>query len=181
MQNIPMLSLDHGTVELILIAVTAGALLFQAIVLLAIYLAVRKASRSLLGQFEDLRSSVMPLIYNARELLTKVAPKVEAAVTDIADISQRLRVQVGDVEDVEESAGMILDRVRLQAGRLDAMFTSILNAIDQAGEYVAETVNRPLRQVSGLLASVKAIVESLRSPFPLPRKTRTANDRDNFV
>jgi len=173
-----MLSLDHGTVELILIAVTAGALLFQAIVLLAIYLAVRKASRSLLGQFEDLRSSVMPLIYNARELLTKVAPKVEAAVTDIADISQRLRVQVGDVE---ESAGMILDRVRLQAGRLDAMFTSILNAIDQAGEYVAETVNRPLRQVSGLLASVKAIVESLRSPFPLPRKTRTANDRDNFV
>lgn len=178
MQNIPMLSLDHGTVELILIAVTAGALLFQAIVLLAIYLAVRKASRSLLGQFEDLRSSVMPLIYNARELLTKVAPKVEAAVTDIADISQRLRVQVGDVE---ESAGMILDRVRLQAGRLDAMFTSILNAIDQAGEYVAETVNRPLRQVSGLLASVKAIVESLRSPFPLPRKTRTANDRDNFV
>ncbi len=130
-----MQSLNHETIELILIAVTAAAVLLQALVLLAMYVALRKTSRSVLEQIEDFRSSVTPLIDNARGLLERVGPKVEGTAADIADVTHRLRVQAAEVE---ASAADILERVREQTSRIDEMFSSMLNAVDRAGDYVAD-------------------------------------------
>ena len=173
-----MQSLNHETIELILIAVTAAAVLLQALVLLAMYVALRKTSRSVLEQIEDFRSSVTPLIDNARGLLERVGPMVEGTAADIADVTHRLRVQAAEVE---ASAADILERVREQTSRIDEMFSGMLNAVDRAGDYVADTLTRPMRQVAGVLASIKAIVESLRTPIPEPRETSTSRDRETFI
>jgi hypothetical protein len=61
------------------------------------------------------------------------------------------------------------------------MFTSVLDAVDRAGGFVAETVSRPVRQVSGLLSSIRAIIESLRSPSSEPRAVHEPSERDTFV
>jgi hypothetical protein len=57
----------------------------------------------------------------------------------------------------------ILDRVRRQGNRLDLMCTDLLDTMDRAGGFVANAVSAPVRQVSRMLGTVKAIVESLRS------------------
>jgi hypothetical protein len=46
---------------------------------------------------------------------------------------------------------------------------------------VAETVGKPVRQLSGLVAAAKAIVESLRGPAREPRRARFSGDEDTFV
>ena len=173
-----MRNLDNQTILFAIVAVTALAVLLQAIVLLAIYLAIRKAARSLKKEVEDMRSSVMPIVYVTQDILACVAPKIEAAVTDVAAVARGLREQT---EVLESSAAEILERVRSQASRLDAMFSGALDAVDRTGSYVAGVVIRPVRQVLGLLAAARAIIESLRASGPALRQTRSPEDEDTFI
>jgi methyl-accepting chemotaxis protein len=189
-----MPKLDNETILLAFAVVTGLAVLLQAIFLWAISVAVRKAANSIREEAENLRTAVMPVIYDTRDLLantqtslvsaqtslasaqeflanmqgfyTRVAPKVETAAGDLAQITQGLRQQTAEMQT---TATEILDKVRRQSNRLDEMFTSLLNTADRAGGYVAESVSKPVQQISGMLRSVKAIVESLRKP--LQRKT----------
>jgi uncharacterized protein YoxC len=173
-----MQSLNHDTIELILIAVTTAAVLLQAFVLLAMFIGLRKTSRSMLQQIEELKSTVTPLIDNARGLMDRVGPKVERTTADIEEIVRGLKAQAAEAE---ASASEILERVRVQASRLDEMFSNALNTVDRAADYVTNVVNRPVRQVSGVLAAIRAIVDSLRGSAREPRETHSARDRDTFI
>jgi methyl-accepting chemotaxis protein len=173
-----MQNLNHEIIELVLIAVTAAAVLLQAFVLLAMFLALKKSSRSIIEQIEDLKSSITPLVDNARGLLERVGPKLEGTTTDVAEIVRGLKLQAAEAE---ASLSEVLERVRKQTSRVDEMVTGLLNAVDRAGDYLSDVVNRPVRQISGVLASIRAIVESLRAPIPEPHETRTSRDRDTFI
>jgi methyl-accepting chemotaxis protein len=173
-----MPKLDNGTFLIVFVALTGFAMLVQAIILLAIYLSARKAIRTMHAEFEDMRSSVNPLIENTRGFLARVGPKVEETATDLAEVAHRLRVQTAEVE---ASVADVLECVRQQTSRVDSMFSGALDTVDRVGNYVAETVSRPVRQVSGLLASIRAIVDSLRSPIRVTRESRSSDGGDNFV
>ena len=145
---------------LVFVAVTALAVLFQAIVLLAIFFSVRKAARSFTQQVEGLRTAVMPVINNTRELITRVTPHVESTVYDVAAMAHDLREQTAQVEITTKD---ILARLRKQSSRVDAMLSSVLDGVDRAANFLTDAVGKPARQLKGVLASVKAVVESLRS------------------
>jgi hypothetical protein len=175
-----MPNFDSQTIQLAIVAIVALAMLVQTIVLLAIFVAVRRSARSMREDFEDLRSAAMPILYDARDLYKRVAPKVEGAAADLAGLAHSLRVQTADVQ---ASAAEIVDRLRHQASRLDAMMTTILDAIDRTGNFMTDTVAKPMRQLSGLLAAAKAVVESLRTaePAPRPQADNSAGEKDMFV
>ncbi len=172
-----MPKLDNETILLAFVAVTGLAVLLQAFILLAILVSVRKAARSIKEELEDLRSAAMPVIYNTRDLFTRLAPIVEDTVGDLSEIAHGLRVQTAEMQS---SASEIVEKVRQQTTRLDAMFTSVLDAVDRAGGFVAEAVSKPVRQLSALAASIKAIVESLRVPGEHPRHPQSRDDKDTF-
>jgi hypothetical protein len=159
-ENTAMLKIDNQTLMLAIVAVTALAVLLQAFILLAIFVSVRKAARSLKEQVEDIRSAAMPIIYNTRELITRVTPYVESTVYDVATMAHGLREQT---VQVESTAKEMLERLRKQSSRVDAMLSSVLDAVDRAGNFLADAVSKPARQLAGVLASVKAVVESLRA------------------
>ncbi len=155
-----MPNLDNQTIMLAIVAVTALAVLLQAFILLAIFLSVRKAARSLKEQVEEIRSAAMPIIYNTRELMTRVTPYVESTVFDVATMAHGLREQT---VQVETTAKDMLERLRKQSSRVDAMLSSVLDGVDRAANFLTDAVGKPARQLKGVLASVKAVVESLRS------------------
>ena len=108
-----MPNMNHETIELICTAVSALALLIQALVLLGIYLGVSKAAKSLKEEIQDLRSTVMPIVDTSRELaettkqlVVRLTPKVEQTVTDIAELARGLR------ERKFQSAGTALKVLR---------------------------------------------------------------------
>ncbi len=175
-----MPKLDHETILLAFAIVTGLAMLCQTILLLAVAVSVSKASKALREEAETLRTSVMPVLYDARDLLAntqivlssaqefvtsaqsvlaRVEPKIESATGDLAEIAQGLRVQTAEMQLV---AMAMVDRVRQQGNRVDEMCTNLLNTMDRAGGFVANAVSTPVRQVSRMLGTVKAVVESLR-------------------
>jgi methyl-accepting chemotaxis protein len=175
-----MSHIDPQTAQLIFAGVAALALLLQAIVLLAIFFGIRKAISSLREDFEDIRTSVTPFVKDAHEVFVRVAPKIETATADVAALTHSLRAQS---EDLKAASAEIIEKARRQATRIDSMTTTILDAADRAGTFVNEAVSKPMRQLSGILASIKAVVETLRAPEPVVR-TRTNHkpgDPEMFV
>jgi methyl-accepting chemotaxis protein len=175
-----MPKIDNPTVELVLVALVAFAMVVQALVLLAAFIAMRKAARSMDEKFEAFRSSVTPLIDNTRSLVTRLTPKIEETADDLAVLTHSLRVQLADVQS---AADEIISRARVQAARLDTMFSHVLDTLDRTGHFMSDAVNKPMRQFSAILASVKAVVESLRGGVPDSRSNagRASGDHDMFV
>jgi len=175
-----MPKLDNQTIQLALIALVALAMLVQAIVLFTAFIAMRKAARAMDEKLEAFSSSVTPLIDNTRALVTRLTPKIEETANDLAALTHSLRVQTADVQ---YAANEMIARARIQAGRLDAMLSHVLDTLDRAGNFMTDAVNKPMRQLSAILASVKAVVESLRSgvPEPASRSNPPSGDHDMFV
>ena len=148
------------TIILALVAVAALALVLQTIFLIVILTIARKAVRSLREELEEYRSSVMPVIEKTRELVQSVAPKIEDAAGELAAITRSLRAQTADIQ---RAADDIIARTQRQAGRVDGMLTTVFDRVEQAGTFVTDAISRPMRQLSGVIASVKAIVETLRA------------------
>jgi uncharacterized protein YoxC len=182
-----MPKLNNETILLAFAVVTGLAVLLQTIMLLAILVAVRKAANSLRKEAENLRSLVTPVLYDTRDfltstqgiltstqeflvsaqgILTRITPKVEVAVAELAEIAHGLRTQTSEMQSAILA---IVERVKKQSDRLDGIFSNVLDTVDRAGGFVAETVSKPVRQLSNIVGSFKAIVESLRTSGAQPR------------
>ena len=180
-----MPKLDHDTLELLLIALTAFCILFQTVLLSATFFSVRKGIKSLTEKVDDLRSSAMPVIDHTRGFMERVTPKVEETAKNVAEMSQTLKKNAMEISEtlkngtsnVSASATEIAQRVNAQSSRVDGMITSALDALDNAAGFVADAVNKPVRQLSGLLASVKAIVETLGASRPQQHTSQRASQR----
>jgi ABC-type transporter Mla subunit MlaD len=109
------------------------------------------------------------------EFVDRMGPKVESAATDVAAIVSGVRRQAADVE---AALGEILQKVEKQSRRVDDMFSGTLDAVDKASSFVTQTVGKPVRQLSGLLAGVKAAVESLRTNDHPIREREVRDERD---
>lgn len=177
--------MNHELIEMVCIALGAAALVMQAFILLAIYIGVSKSTKHTKEQIEEMRSSVMPVVdqtrevlVHVREVLIRLTPKVESTVSDFSELAKTLRSQAADIE---VAVDQILVRVRNQTSRIDTMFSGTLDAVDKASVFVAETVTKPVRQLSGVLAALKAIVESLRASEHSYHEQNIHNDKDMFV
>jgi methyl-accepting chemotaxis protein len=151
---------NHDAIELAFVAVAALALVCQTILLLSIVLAAGKAAKAVKAEIDDLRETVMPVVHRTRDMVDRLSPKFEQTVTDVSEIAGSARRQVADFEVV---ASEVMGRVRAETGRIDTMFSGTLDAVDRAGNFVTQTLSKPVKQISGILASAKAIIESLRT------------------
>jgi F0F1-type ATP synthase membrane subunit b/b' len=171
-----------------LAAVTGLLVLFQFVVLIAFFLAFRKGMAAMQEHANELRDSAVPVLKDAkellrvtRELIARIEPRLESAATDVAEITRTARVQI---TRIQVSADEITERARRQAARIDGMTTSTLNGVDRVGQFIGDAINVPMRQVSGLIAGAKAIVETLRSPAPAQRRAAAdarATEHKNVV
>jgi methyl-accepting chemotaxis protein len=171
-----MPKLDNQTIQLALVVAVASAMVIQAIVLLAALIALRRLAKSIDAQVQGIYNSVMPVIDSARELIENVKPRIEETTLDLSLLARALRDQTADVQ---AAADDIIARTRRQASRLDTMFSSVLDSVDRAGAFMTDTVAKPMRQVSALLASAKAVVEALRSPDGATRAGANRAPRNN--
>jgi hypothetical protein len=175
---------SHDTIELAFIVIAALALLTQAVVMLAIYLGISKIAGNLKDELAAMRASVMPTIHNTRDMVERATPKIEQAIEDVSRVTAVLKVKAVELDGVTSE---IMDRVRKETGRVDTMFSGALDAVDKASVFVTHTVAKPVRQLSGILASIKAIVESLSTPHQAYhersayQEPRTPADEDLFV
>ncbi len=171
--------MDNETKLLVIfVGITGFALLVQAIVMLVAFLTLRKTVKSLQVDVQELRTTAMPILAKSRETLEKVAPKLESVAADVADIAHALKRQSVEFQAV---AGDILERVHRQTGRVDSMFTNVIDGVEHASNVVVGSVIKPVRQVTAMMAGAKAFLNVLATGRRPERPADVAADQDMFV
>ena len=179
---------NTDTILTVLVAITGLSLLLQLLVLLGILMAVRKGMKVAEEKANEFSASLRPIISTSSELLQRtnsiigdLEPKLSTAAADMAEMVRIAREQTMRLQySLEE----INQRALHQAARVDGMATSVLNGLDRVGHVVNEAVSIPVRQVSGVIAAARAVVDTLRAPAPPRRRvheTPSSEDKDLFV
>ncbi|HXZ32251.1 MAG TPA: hypothetical protein VEH30_08215 [Terriglobales bacterium] len=153
----------------IFIAVTAAAVVIQAGILVAMYLAVRQSTARLEALASEVRSKVLPTAELAQSMLADLRPKVETLVANASESSTMVRKQL---ERLDATVTDVVDRARLQIIRADELLGRTLDRVEQTSDLMHKTVVSPVRQVSGVLQGVMAGMEFF---FSGRRRERSAS------
>ena len=167
--------MNMQTTELIIVGAVAFVMLLQAIMMVALFVVARKTINKLHNELNETRAAVTgviekvqpvieklpPIVENVRVLLAKNGPKIDTAVSDIVAVTQKLRAET---EDVQVAASELVQRVRRQSARIVCMTTKTLDAVEHAAKFVTETLGKPIRQLGAMMASARAVVDTLGAP-----------------
>jgi hypothetical protein len=140
------------------IALTGAAVLLQAGILAALYLAMRKTSVRMEALAEEVKTKALPTLETAQALLAELRPKLQIVADNLMETTIVARSQV---ERMDATVTDAVDRARLQVIRADDLLTRTLDRVEETSDLVHNTVVSPVRQVSGLIQGITAGVEFL--------------------
>jgi tetrahydromethanopterin S-methyltransferase subunit F len=142
----------------VFIALTGIAVLLQAGVLVAMYMAMRKSSARIEAIATEVKTKVLPTVEQAQALLTDVRPKIQVIADNLQESTTVMRKQV---QRIDATVNDVVDRARLQVIRADELLSRTLDRVEQTSDMVHKTVISPVRQLSGLLQGITVGLEFL--------------------
>jgi hypothetical protein len=140
------------------IALTGIAVMLQAGILLAMYLAMRQSGARVEAIAEDVKKKVLPAVEHAEAFLAEVRPKLQIIADNLQESTTVLRAQV---ERVDATVNDTVDRARLQIIRADELLSRTLDRVEQTSDMVHQTVISPVRQLSGIMQGITVGLEFL--------------------
>jgi hypothetical protein len=142
----------------IFIGVTAAAVVIQAGILVAMYLAVRQSTARMETLANDVRTKVLPAAEIAHSMLVEFRPHLQTLVTNVSESSTMVRSQI---ERLDATVSDAIDRTRLQVIRADELLNRTLDRVESTTNLVHKTVVSPVRQLAGLVQGVTSGLEFL--------------------
>jgi len=140
----------------VFVAVTAGAVVLQAMIMVALYLAIRKSTAKVEAIAEEVKNKALPTMENVQSFLFEARPKIDTITTNVSESTTLVRNQLGRIDATLTDA---LDRTRLQVIRADELLSRTMDRVEETSDVVHKTVMSPLRQVNGLMAAISTGVE----------------------
>lgn len=142
----------------VFIAITGAAVLLQACILAAMYLAMRKSSARMEALATEMKTKVLPTVEQAQEIITELRPKIETIADNLQESTTVVREQV---KRMDATVNDVVDRARLQVIRADELLTRTLDRVEQTSDMVHKTVISPVRQLSGIMQGITVGLEFL--------------------
>ncbi len=140
------------------IAVTTAAVLLQAAILVAMYLAMRKSATRMEALATEVKTKVLPAAESVQTMLVELRPKIESILSNVNDTTQMVRGQMGRLD---ATVSDVVDRTRLHVIRADELLTRTMDRVEETTEMVHKTVVSPVRQLSGLMQGLTVGLEAL--------------------
>jgi outer membrane murein-binding lipoprotein Lpp len=138
------------------IFVTGFAVILQALVMVALYLAVSKSSAKIEALATEVRAKALPAIDSVQSLVVDLRPKIDTISVNVAESTNLVRNQLARIDATLTDA---LDRTRLQVIRADELLNRTMDKVEDTTEMVHKTVVSPLRQVNGLMTAITTGLE----------------------
>jgi methyl-accepting chemotaxis protein len=142
----------------VFVALTGIAVLLQAVILGALYFAMRKSSVRMEALALEVKTKALPSLETAQAILTELRPKLTVIADNLTETTHSVRSQV---ERMDATVNDVVDRARLQIIRGDELLTRTLDRVEETSDIVHNTVVSPVRQFAGLIQGVTAGIEFL--------------------
>jgi hypothetical protein len=144
----------------VFVVVTALAVVLQAIVLIALFLTLRRTAAQVEKTVSDLDLRLTPLITRVQILVEDVSPRITGIVSDASEITRMAR---GEAQKVDRILSEALERLRMQLIHVDHILTGAMEAVEEAGSRLRQTVWGPVMRATAIVRGVQAGVEFIRS------------------
>jgi len=143
---------------IVFVGLTAAAVVLQAVVLVAIYLQLRRTDVGIKEFRERYTERVDSLVSRADDVLKTVQTNCQVIFTDLAAITQSAREQTQKFDRLVDE---FTDRVRFEIIRLDELIARALRALEEAGSSLSRSLTGPVREAAAVIQGVKTALEYL--------------------
>jgi uncharacterized protein YoxC len=147
------------TIEIFSI-VAAIALVVQVVILIGLFLQLKRTTESINRMVTDLHTRIGPILTRTQILLDDTQPKITNLVEDASHMVYLARVQAQKMDKVFTEAS---DRLRGQLVRADRIVSGTLEAVEDAGSQVRRSFLGPVQKVSAIVHGIKIGLDVLRS------------------
>jgi hypothetical protein len=142
------------------VVVTALAVLLQAIVIIAIFIQLRRTTARVERTLADFNTKVMPLVSRVQLLVEDISPRISGIVADASEITRLAR---GEAQRVDRIVTEALERLRMQLIHVDHILTGAMEAVEEAGSHLRQTVWGPVVKATALIRGVQAGIDFFRT------------------
>ena len=168
------------------IAITTGVgiAVVSILVLAIVAIAMLKTMGRIRARVESVTGKAEPILDTIRKLSDENGPRVSDIMRNARDVSNDARAIAAVAKDqahrFAEVGKDIADRTRAQVSRLDTAVEDTIERAQVAGENVKAAVMKPVREVSGLAAGVKAAVRTF-AHGGRPSVDHVTQDEEMFI
>jgi hypothetical protein len=142
------------------VVVTALAIVVQAVVLIALFIQLRRTAARVEQVVTDLNTKLTPLISRVQILVDDVSPRISGIIADASEIARLAR---GEAQKVDRILSEALERLRMQLIHVDHVLTGAMEAVEEAGTHLRQTVWGPVVRATALIRGVQAGIDFFRS------------------
>ena len=142
----------------------------QAIVLIALFLQLRRTAARVEQTVADLNARLAPILSRVQILVEDVSPRISGIVSDASELTRLARGQAQKVDRILSEA---LERLRLQLIHVDQILTGAMEAVEEAGSRLRQTVWGPVVKATALIRGIQTGLEFFRAARPEARTRGT--------
>jgi hypothetical protein len=141
------------------VIVTASAVVLQAIILIVLFVQLRRTAAKVEQTLTELNTRVTPILSRVQILVEDVSPRITGIVSDAAELTRLAR---GQAIKVDRILSETLERIRLQLIHVDQILTGAMEAVEEAGSKLRETVWGPVIKATAVIRGIQTGLEFFR-------------------
>ncbi len=132
---------------------------------------MERKTEPILDKANMMLQDLTPQVHSFAEKVQAITDKVQSLAENAEQISGTVRVKVDElgvtVSELNETVREMNVRTSMQMARVDGIVSDALHATEEISKTVQDGIKGPVRQIAGIVAGVKAGLETLvaRSPF----------------
>jgi hypothetical protein len=142
------------------VVVTATAVVLQAIVLVLLFLQLRRTAARVEQTVADLNMRLTPILSRIQILVEDVSPRITSIVSDAAELTRLARSQGQKVDRILTET---MERVRFQLIHVDQILTGTMEAVEEVGSRLRRTILGPVSKASALIRGIQTGLEFYRA------------------
>ena len=142
------------------VVVTALAVVLQAVVLVALFIQMRRTASLVERTVAVLNTKLTPLISRVQILVDDISPRISGIVADASEITRMAR---GEAQKVDRILSEALERLRMQLIHVDHILTGAMEAVEEAGSHLRQAVWGPVVKATALIRGVQAGIDFFRT------------------
>ena len=160
------------------VAITALAVVLQAVLMAAIFFSVRNLSKRIEETTLEIRSRVAPILGRVQMIVDDVHPQISNMVADAAHITHLARTQV---QHADRIVGEAIDRLRLQLAHTDQILTGALETVEETGATIRRAILGPVQSVTAIVRGIQTGLDFLRGNRRRAESPATAETQDESL
>jgi len=163
------------------VALACLAFVVQSVVFVLMYRVARKTQLKVL----PLVDRAAPILDTTRQLLEENRPRISEIAEEAVAIAKNARVQADRIGDVLADSA---DRAKARLAQIDRTVDETVEQVEhvvEQGEHVGDAVKtvvmKPVKEVNGLMAGMKAALSTLAAGNRRPSVDHATQDEEMFI